>query len=59
VTAADITAKFVHQENGVDYPVDVHALYFCFTGLPKGVQMPNSAPVSYSELRVSDLEDLI
>ena len=48
----------VHQENGIDYPIDMQAIYYCFTGLPKGINVPNSTSVSYSELKVSDLEDL-
>ena len=47
-----------HQENGIDYPIDMQAIYFCFNGLPKGIHVPNSATVSYAELKVSDLEDL-
>ena len=56
--SADVSAKYVHTENGPDYPVDVHTWFMCFTGVPKGVMVPesNSAPVSYSQLRVSDLE---
>ena len=57
VSCADTTAKYVHHDNGVDYPTDVHALYFCFNGVPKGVSVPNSATVSFAELRVSDLEE--
>ena len=57
VACADATAKYVHHDNGVDYPTDVQALYFCFNGVPKGVSVPNSAAVSFSELRVSDLEE--
>lgn len=57
VASADITARYVHHDNGVDYPVDVQSIYFCFNGLPKGVSVPNSASVSFAELRVSDLEE--
>ncbi len=59
VASADLTAKFVHQENGMDYPVDGHSIFLSFNGVPKGVQLPNSAAVSYSELRVADLEELV
>jgi len=57
VATSDATAKYVHHDNGVDYPQDVQSLYFCFNGVPKGVSVPNSASVSFAELRVSDLEE--
>ena len=25
----DVSAKFHHQENGPDYPIDVHSWFFC------------------------------
>lgn len=56
LACADATSKYVHHDNGVDYPIDVQSLYFCFNGVPKGVSVPNSASVSFAELRVSDLE---
>ncbi len=27
--SADVSAKFVHQKNGPDYPLDVHSWFFC------------------------------
>lgn len=56
--SADVSAKYVHTENGPDYPVDVHSWFLTFQGMPKGVSLPetSSAPISYAELRVSDLE---
>ncbi len=27
--SADVSAKYVHQENGPDYPLDVHSWFFC------------------------------
>ena len=57
VASADVTAKYIHHDNGLDYPIDVQSMYFCFNGLPQGVSVPNSATVtSFSELSVFDLE---
>ena len=28
-TSLDVSAKFIHQENGPDYPIDVHSWFFC------------------------------
>ncbi len=28
--SADVSAKYVHQENGPDYPVDVHSWFFSY-----------------------------
>ena len=57
VASADVSTKYVHQENGIDYPHDVQALYFSFNGLPSGTQIPNTASaVSFAELKVCDLE---
>ena len=28
--------QYVHQDNGHDYPVDAHTLFFCFFGIPGG-----------------------
>lgn len=60
--SADVSAKYVHQENGPDYPADVHSWFFCYQGMmsPNGeVAMPPQTENarSYSELRVSDLEE--
>ena len=30
-TSLDVSAKFVHQDNGPDYPIDVHSWFFCKT----------------------------
>ena len=30
--SADVSAKYVHQENGPDYPADVHSWFFCYQG---------------------------
>ena len=57
VASADVSTKYVHQENGIDYPHDVQALYFSFNGLPSGTQIPNTtSAVSFAELKVCDLE---
>ena len=28
--------QYVHQENGQDYPIDAHTIFFCFLGIPGG-----------------------
>ena len=30
VASADVSAKYVHQDNGPDYPTDVHNWYFVY-----------------------------
>jgi len=32
VASADVSAKYIHQENGPDYPVDVHSWYLVYRG---------------------------
>lgn len=58
VASGDVSAKYVHQENGIDYPIDVQALFFSFNGIPAGTQVPNTnaSSVSFAELKVCDLE---
>ena len=34
--SADVSAKYVHQENGPDYPADVHSWFFCYQGSGSG-----------------------
>ena len=49
VGAADATARMIRQGNEnvhTDYPVDVASWYFCFLGVPFGVQLPPSRPPS-------------
>ena len=29
MASADVSSKYVHQENGPDYPLDVHSWFFC------------------------------
>ena len=31
VASVDVSAKYVHQDNGPDYPIDVHAWFFKYT----------------------------
>lgn len=62
--SADISAKFVHTENGPDYPVDVHSWFLSFQGVPRGSspmvpldsRNTENPAVEYQELKVSDLE---
>ena len=30
VASADVSAKYIHQDKGPDYPLDVHSWYFMF-----------------------------
>ena len=30
VASADVSAKYVRQDNGPDYPIDVHSWYFVY-----------------------------
>ena len=49
VGSADVTARMVRQGNEnvhTDYPVDVASWYFCFLGVPFGIQLPPSRPPS-------------
>lgn len=34
VTSADVSAKYVHQENGPDYPIDVDSIFFTHDTTP-------------------------
>lgn len=40
VASADVSAKYVHQENGPDYPIDVHSLFFCQMGVSSRSNSP-------------------
>lgn len=48
VASADVSAKYVHQENGPDYPIDVHTWYFVFwpsrTGVPENTHTEGIYP---------------
>ena len=39
--SADVSAKYVHQENGPDYPADVHSWFFCYQGCGSGILCHN------------------
>ena len=43
--SADVSAKYVHQENGPDYPADVHSWFFCYQG-----DNPSSATLSQGQI---------
>ena len=44
--SADVSAKYVHQENGPDYPADVHSWFFCYQGgSPSSDTLTGSNPV--------------
>ncbi len=57
-SSADVSAKYMHQENGPDYPVDVHSWFFEFQPGWQGgsLHQQQSKPMKYAELKVSDLE---
>lgn len=44
VVSADVSAKYVHQENGPDYPIDVHSWYFVYWPHYTGAGVPQSVP---------------
>ena len=44
VTSADVSAKYVHQKNGPDYPIDVDSIFFTYDPTP----VQPSAPPSMS-----------
>lgn len=49
--AADVSAKFVHQDKGEDYPLDVDSIFFTYD--PMAVQAtapPYAQPPSYGLL---------
>ena len=47
VLSADVSAKYVHQENGPDYPIDVDSIFF--THDPLAAQGPPPAPPSFAQ----------
>ena len=50
--SADVSSKYVHQQNGPDVPLDVHSWYFMYdstlleNGLPPPAEFP-TVPPSY------------
>ena len=46
VLSADVSAKYVHQENGPDYPIDVDSIFFTYD--PLAAQGPPPAPPSFA-----------
>eukprot|EP00794_Sanderia_malayensis_P017978 gene17978-19775_t len=40
ILSADVSAKFVHQENGPDYPIDVHSMWFLYLGYGAAPPVP-------------------
>ena len=46
VTSADVSAKYVRQDNGVHYPIDVDSIFFTYDLTP--VQ-PSAPPPPYSQ----------
>ena len=47
VLSADVSAKFIHQENGPDYPIDVDSIFFTYD--PLAVTGPPPAPPAYAQ----------
>ena len=53
--SVDVSAKYVHQENGPDYPIDVHSWFMCKPpetdpNLPTAPPMNSDLPPTYSEV---------
>lgn len=61
VTSADVSAKYIHQENGPDYPLDVDSIFFTYDPSaaspsappymqppPYGFLPPNEAPPPFA-----------
>ncbi|XP_057289349.1 uncharacterized protein LOC130612077 [Hydractinia symbiolongicarpus] len=44
VCSADVSAKYIHQDKGPDYPLDVHSWYFMFD---ESMQQQQPAPYGY------------
>ena len=44
--SADVSAKYIHQENGPDYPVDVHSMWFVYDS-PSSAQ-PSASSYGFS-----------
>jgi len=42
VTSADVSAKYVHQDKGPDYPIDVDSIFFTFD--PATAVQPSAPP---------------
>ena len=42
VTSADVSAKYVHQDKGPDYPIDVDSIFFTFD--PAAAVQPSAPP---------------
>lgn len=42
MTSADVSAKYVHQDKGPDYPIDVDSIFFTFD--PTAAVQPAAPP---------------
>ena len=42
MTSADVSAKYVHQDKGPDYPIDVDSIFFTFD--PAASVQPTAPP---------------
>ena len=51
VTSADVSAKYVHQDKGADYPIDVDSIFFAHDPTPVQPSAPPPMPYfqSYSQ----------
>lgn len=53
VCSADVSSKYIHQQHGPDYPLDVHSWYFMYDESllanppPPPVGFPAPAPVGF------------
>ena len=44
VISADVSAKYVHQDKGPDYPIDVDSIFFLYDPTTAGAQ-PSAPPL--------------
>ena len=48
ILSADVSAKFIHQDKGPDYPIDVHSLWFMrMSAAPPPQAVPGIQPVGF------------
>ena len=47
LTSADVSAKYVHQENGPDYPIDVHSIFFIYDAAVPQPSAPSFQATGY------------
>ena len=50
--SADVSAKYIHQDKGEDYPLDVDSIFFTYdpTAVPATAPTPYAQPLPYGLL---------